>query len=314
MEKLEHELLIHHFSHKHPLELTNGNPSMNAGSGTASCAGCNQKLLGWVYGCHTCDYYIDISCAQLPPQINHAAHPSHTLSLYTSPVYPEGSFDCDACGQKGTGFCFHCEDCELDLHVTCAAKPLLFMHGGHKHPLALTPASPYGERGFDCDVCGRPGSSQLWLYRCEGCQFDAHLWCVTSSAGTTCDPMARQQQYWLGHHRPQQGGLDQYVRRCNTSAPAGVAARTVNPGGTNRACHHGMGLPSLGIPLNPLQRAGRIGLGNGLAGSMVHEFMNGMAQQAGQDALQAILGGGDPSGVITGSASAVLGAVIGTMN
>lgn len=42
-------------------------------------------------------------------------------------------------------------------------------------------SSPYGAgQGFRCDICGNPGFDH-WLYRCDPCQFDAHLHCAKTS-------------------------------------------------------------------------------------------------------------------------------------
>ncbi|KAI6674291.1 hypothetical protein NL676_002197 [Syzygium grande] len=66
------------------------------------------------------------------------AHKTHPLKLLATPTYASGRFDCDWCGQRGSGFSYHCAECSYDLHMVCASKPLRIHDQSHCHELHLT--------------------------------------------------------------------------------------------------------------------------------------------------------------------------------
>ncbi|KAJ4979535.1 hypothetical protein NE237_010315 [Protea cynaroides] len=172
-----HKPSIHHFSHPHPLELQVSNPQEEATNVIVSCSGCKLKASNTFYACKPCNYILHISCSQIAQQITHPADANHTLSLLPVPAYPEGFFNCDACGKSGNGFSYHCQDCNIDIHTLCARMPLSINHQSHHHSLTLTFSPPYQSKSFTCDVCRQVGSNH-WLYRCNLCEFDAHLGCA----------------------------------------------------------------------------------------------------------------------------------------
>ncbi|KAM3319488.1 hypothetical protein P3S67_006688 [Capsicum chacoense] len=162
-----------HFSHPHELELCNQQHQNNP----TPCSGCKLPPLSQMYTCKPCNFTLHLSCAQFPKLINHPSHPDHPLALLPKSKYPRGLFNCDACNRRGDGFSYHCRECEYDLHVTCASKPLKITHQLHQCQLELTFKNPYPDaKGFSCDVCQKIGVKQ-WLYRCSTCDFDVHLDC-----------------------------------------------------------------------------------------------------------------------------------------
>lgn len=171
------ETVIHHFSHSHPLHLSHHHPQPTLN--LASCAGCKLEVTGFIYNCKPCNYFLHVSCSRMSQQITHQFHSAHPLSLFPKPAYPEGLFNCDACGKRGDGFSYHCGVCNIDLHILCALKPLIINHLSHHHQLALLFSPPYDNKRFSCDICGQIGSDH-WLYRCQECEFDAHLSCATA--------------------------------------------------------------------------------------------------------------------------------------
>ncbi|CAK7331767.1 unnamed protein product [Dovyalis caffra] len=183
------EPAIQHFSHPHPLQLSNYQPQQTLCP--ASCSGCKLKVSGWIYTCTQCNYFLHVSCSQMPQQITHPFHQYHVLSLLSTPIYPGGLFNCYACGKQGNGFSYHCGNCNIDIHTTCATMPLLFTHQSHHHQLNLTFSVPYPNQSFSCDVCHNFGCKQ-WLYRCNLCGFDAHLDCATAQP----TPAQVQTQYY----------------------------------------------------------------------------------------------------------------------
>ncbi|KAJ4971725.1 hypothetical protein NE237_004824 [Protea cynaroides] len=172
---------IHHFSHPHPLELQVSNGQQAAIK--VSCSGCKLSSSGTFYVCKPCNYFLHISCSQMAQRITHPADPNHTLSLLPVPAYPEGHFNCDACGRSGNGFSYHCQTCNMDIHTLCALMPLSVNHQSHHHPLTLIFSPPYQDMGFSCDICQQMGSNH-WLYRCNSCGFDAHVGCARTKPKT----------------------------------------------------------------------------------------------------------------------------------
>ncbi|CAH8355939.1 unnamed protein product [Eruca vesicaria subsp. sativa] len=190
MGRPEPEASIRHFSHPHPLFYSSHNPQDNSSS---SCVACKLKLMTLPsYTCKPCNFHIHLKCSKLPQKIRHPFDKNHLLSLISSPKYQEGKFRCDACGENGDGFSYHCGDCGIDLHTVCANMPTRVTHQFHPHhqlSLTFSLMSPggYGSgsrsrsaavASFRCSVCQKPGSNS-WLYSCKECGgFDAHLLCA----------------------------------------------------------------------------------------------------------------------------------------
>ncbi|KAL8500696.1 hypothetical protein ACS0TY_020325 [Phlomoides rotata] len=166
-----------HFSHPHPLKLINHNQSLNP---SPSCSGCNLKPSGLIYSCTLCNFILHDKCFGMPKTISHPFHKEHPFTLLPTPAYDQGLFNCDACGENGDGFSYHCKPCGIDLHILCAATPLTLTTVHHPHKLDLTFCSPYDTKNFACDVCKLQGSDH-WLYRCGPCGFDAHLKCARAA-------------------------------------------------------------------------------------------------------------------------------------
>lgn len=180
MGKSEWERQLLHFSHDHPLVLTN---MTEAGH---ECFGCKSAATGWIYRCNTCNFDLHFSCYAIPPQIRHPSD-IHPLNLLARPVYEGGIFKCDACGQDSTGFPFHCSLCQTDLHPSCANLQLQFNHPNHPHTLGLSFTCPYLQKIFYCDVCKQPGKDS-WLYHCSQCFFDIHVTCINVTSQSNRNP------------------------------------------------------------------------------------------------------------------------------
>ncbi|XP_030483365.2 uncharacterized protein LOC115699960 [Cannabis sativa] len=179
------KLRISHFSHDHPLTQTNSPPNENC-----SCSACNLKIISSVtaeyYTCKTCSFSLHQVCYNMPKKTQHPSHPIHHLTLQTtcpSSSSKEGTFECKACGDHINGgvFYYSCAECGLYYHILCSALPLTISVSSHLHELKLTFSSPYN---FSCDICTKP-SYKGWLYRCQLCEFDAHLLCAISNRRTT---------------------------------------------------------------------------------------------------------------------------------
>ncbi|CAA0820712.1 Cysteine/Histidine-rich C1 domain family protein [Striga hermonthica] len=103
-----------HFSHPHNLSLHHGPETR--------CSGCKSARPGPFYACFQCNYFLDEHCFRAARALNHPAHPTHPLTLVSSPTYQSASFFCNDCSLLGTGFCYACSDCDFDVHVHCAHK------------------------------------------------------------------------------------------------------------------------------------------------------------------------------------------------
>ena len=163
--------VINHSSHDHSLVLLNC-PTTHS---TSSCAGCEQHLYGLIYTCDPCKYSLHLSCSQAPRSIRHPADTNHSLWLLQYPAYPQGYFYCNACGGQGRSFSYHCAPCGVDLHLLCAFMASSLHTHAHNHPLQLFFRPP--STLHYCDIC-RGVISSKGNYRCNMCNFDAHVACA----------------------------------------------------------------------------------------------------------------------------------------
>lgn len=189
MEAMETKQLIH-FSHRHPLEHLEVDEEDQV-----LCSGCEVGILGSAYRCTkpSCDFILHDSCTDLPRQVKHKSHPKHPLLLDFFPPYSDGEFTCNACGNSGHAFTYHCASCKYDLHVECASLPETEVREDHQHPLVLVYSFQSNKavegkaegkavvENFVCYVCDGPIEMDSWAYCCSDCNnYDAHLECVSN--------------------------------------------------------------------------------------------------------------------------------------
>ncbi|CAI9103217.1 OLC1v1001665C1 [Oldenlandia corymbosa var. corymbosa] len=193
------ETTLNHFSHPHPLQLTN---NQNIYNSSATCSGCCLQVSGMIYSCRICNYFLHADCAKMPKQITHPFDKGHVLTLHSRPPYDQEGLDvyCDACGKPGQGFEYHCKICQIDLHILCAAMPLTFTNQSHPHQLNLIFSPTHLDKTFNCDVCNTLGSDH-WLYRCHACDFDVHLHCRNVPVQQPVQQPNVPNQY-AEHHQP----------------------------------------------------------------------------------------------------------------
>ncbi|XP_057782810.1 protein VACUOLELESS GAMETOPHYTES-like [Salvia miltiorrhiza] len=177
MDIVEVQTDIHHFSHQHSLKLIS---YPNSNTEKILCSACTKEAKGWSYTCETCKYCLHKACSKLPQKLYHGCDRKHALVLLASPAYGDGKFVCNACGASGTAFCYHCAQCQLDLHPVCAFMDPSLLSKAHDHALDLCYEPPYENKLFSCDLCEKPGSDH-WLYRCGKCEFDVHLKCAKAT-------------------------------------------------------------------------------------------------------------------------------------
>ncbi|XP_073126206.1 protein VACUOLELESS GAMETOPHYTES-like [Henckelia pumila] len=273
--------VLTHFSHPHPLKLSNA-----AASHCSACKVLDASGAAAVYSCTVCSFSLHKKCYDLPQKIKHEFDQAHVLSLQPKPVYPEGVFKCDACGIQGDGFSYHCSPCGTDLHSICASLPMTLSHNCHQqHYLSLTFSAPYAGNAFSCDICKRVGS-KTWLYRCNLCEFDVHLTCVAMIPTST------------PHNHPQ--NLPRSI-----SEPSNIYPSPSLPTYHARPPHHSASLghpyPAQPYPApvpynNFNQPQGGVrpanGLGNLLLGNVANGIASGVAQATAQAVIQGFTSGG----------------------
>ncbi|KAF8047941.1 hypothetical protein N665_2755s0004 [Sinapis alba] len=164
---------VRHPSHNHPFRLFKARDEDEI-----ICSGCELDLTGQAFKCtkKDCDYFLHKSCFDLPREINHKSHPDHPITLLYSPPYDHQSYECDACGEYGTGFTYNCSECKYDVHVGCAFIPETVEREDHKHPLILLYKIPCKDgKMYVCDVCEEEVSENLWTYYCKECDYVTHV-------------------------------------------------------------------------------------------------------------------------------------------
>ncbi|KAK6928637.1 DC1 [Dillenia turbinata] len=274
---------IHHFSHHHPLHLSNLH--LQPTQILPSCSGCKLKASGGlIYCCQPCNYFLHISCSQKPQQITHPFDQNHVLSLLPIPIYPGGLFNCDACGKQSNGFSYHCNSCNIDLHITCASMALSLNHPSHHHQLNLTFSPPYVNKSFSCDICKNLGSNH-WLYRCNMCEFDAHLECAI--ARPTLPVQEAIQRNQMQNFQTTTRAIPMYNQAPSPMTVTQFAVRPPIPVQSN-------------IP-NAYTSAGFYGGarpagGNGLFNNLLNQAIQGLFSGAGQGLTQSVMGGGGDGG------------------
>ncbi|XP_066344366.1 protein VACUOLELESS GAMETOPHYTES-like [Miscanthus floridulus] len=141
------------------------------------------------YQCAPCRYALHPACARVRRTVRHPAHPEHPLSLRLATPYQSGIYTCDACRTGGHEFVLHCQHCQFDLHLPCAALPAEVVASRahpHPHPLRLAYDNPHrGGQGvvIICTVCRQGIIPEQWLYGCHRCDdFAAHVGCAVPDA------------------------------------------------------------------------------------------------------------------------------------
>ncbi|XP_023731572.1 uncharacterized protein LOC111879366 [Lactuca sativa] len=154
-----------------------------------ACSVCNLMRKNiFNYMCSICEINMDIICATMSQQkMDHPSHP-HQLQRMSKELVSH----CSACGEKHQGTFYQCTTCLwYSIHLDCAllpAKLLIQQHTDatftHSHPLTLAYSFPevdqkakYNPR---CRVCKKYFDCYLWLYKCDKCQYYAHINCATS--------------------------------------------------------------------------------------------------------------------------------------
>ncbi|XVF83480.1 hypothetical protein PTKIN_Ptkin16aG0491200 [Pterospermum kingtungense] len=179
---------VQHFSHQHPLVLTE-EPSHE--SEKVYCAGCGELVSGPSFRCVDCGFYLDKQCAEAPSELNHPFHRDHNLELLVSPIYPGSDGLCGLCGkscnspfQELKAKCFACWkplsdsvylslDSGFRLHKKCVDLPAEINHFCHtQHPLVLQ----FNSKDVPCQICkSTQGRGFGLVYFCSSCEIGLHV-------------------------------------------------------------------------------------------------------------------------------------------
>ncbi|KAJ0673893.1 putative chromatin regulator PHD family [Helianthus annuus] len=145
-----------------------------------SCDRCDQKITffhRYHYKCNQCDYLLHKSCSELPITLEHASHPTHTLSLFRNES-PQNCHVCK-CNILKKQLCYNCSPCMLSICLNCGkneAHHNTIYHPSHRHPLVPTNREILAM----CDACGNEHKGVY--YHCIICFLPfIHRDCVFSS-------------------------------------------------------------------------------------------------------------------------------------
>lgn len=136
---------IKHLSHEHPLVLIDKENFVEQ-----NCSKCQENILGPIYSCQKCNYFMCKSCVGYPHQIHHLSH-HHPLTLRDMKVGE--TKHCKGCFERISKQAYNCSDCGFQLHKSCADLPNKISHPSHPtHSLTLLYKHPI-EDTFNCHHC-----------------------------------------------------------------------------------------------------------------------------------------------------------------
>ncbi|CAK9161536.1 unnamed protein product [Ilex paraguariensis] len=163
LENTEREAKLIHWSHEHPLILFNVQKDDDIKDEITLCDGCVQPISFPFYHCGQCNYFLHLSCVNLPQELHRPIHDEHPMKLFQGTKFYE-TFCCDACRVCTNGFFYTCETCEFILDVKCAFLPSSIAYQAHKHPMVQM----NGSKDF-CDGCYFKFSTSG--FKCDDCKF-----------------------------------------------------------------------------------------------------------------------------------------------
>ncbi|KAB1202271.1 hypothetical protein CJ030_MR8G010105 [Morella rubra] len=173
VDEIEIDVEIQHFSHEHPLMLTN-EPNINE-----QCDGCVRPIFSPFYSCTRCKFFLHKSCVELPREKRHPLH-QHPLILLSNRLHFDDLFRCNACRRYCNGFSYCCEDCNFDLDVKCGSISNVFTHDGHVHRLILFTSGLY--------FCSGCNSATRYGFSCDNCEFKLDFRCATLQHSASYEP------------------------------------------------------------------------------------------------------------------------------
>ena len=176
---------LHHPLHrKHSLVLTKDRPY----GYRLKCNHCKEFLdrsysifysmsnSSFYYRCLSCEFYLHLGCASLPPLLHtmEVEIHDHSLTLLRKLI----TFTCDACGKEGKDTPYLCLTCAFCVHPICASLHRTVKHVRHQHTLNLTYSLQIQPDYQICLLCVEKVDTKYGFYYCSSCTFVAHLSCA----------------------------------------------------------------------------------------------------------------------------------------
>lgn len=176
--------LEHAFHPQHPLVLSEAPAQYffcNACHGKFQCLAYygREKYEGLAFCCDKCEFYMDMGCARMNQTLKHPCHEHHLV--YCERNTKEQQLQCNCCGKSCRYDFYCCMPCNFSLHHDCLSLPPIIDHRSHWHPLELCDKFVDGNPDdLYCDYCETIRNPDHGVYRCEECNFTAHIECMIS--------------------------------------------------------------------------------------------------------------------------------------
>ncbi|CAI9100025.1 OLC1v1036943C1 [Oldenlandia corymbosa var. corymbosa] len=160
----------------HRLILANVKNDPSSKDAEITCHRCADPIVSECCKCSQCNYFIHLTCAQLPEKLN---YPRHDPKLFLL-IYVWGMFECYACKLDCNGYLYQCQTC----------VPYRFDSVNHrwdKHPLQLS-IPPFSDRPgeFYCEICEEEIHPRRWHYHCKECDQSFHPRCIPKVLYRNC--------------------------------------------------------------------------------------------------------------------------------
>uniref|UniRef100_A0A0D9X7P3 Phorbol-ester/DAG-type domain-containing protein n=1 Tax=Leersia perrieri TaxID=77586 RepID=A0A0D9X7P3_9ORYZ len=149
------------------------------------CDGCQEPGSdGPRYRCAPCNFDLHTDCALAPPTLHHPLFSRCTFKFHHEPPPHAGGRQCDACGDRVSGFVFHCAERDLDIHPCCASlDDRIVTPDGRAFELINTKEVTSSSSSRRCGSCGDK-TRRFWFYRgrFDGEDVYIHVACVKERA------------------------------------------------------------------------------------------------------------------------------------
>ncbi|XP_057767595.1 protein VACUOLELESS GAMETOPHYTES-like [Salvia miltiorrhiza] len=175
---------IPHIFHQHPLSLIPNRAAETDNSWSTWCYGCWRYFLPGeaAYGCsQKCgmNWLLHKECMEMPREIRHPLHPSHSLTLQDSSYAATRS--CAVCEFVAYGLLYKCSGgCEWWIHFGCTGdfEAAVVDDSTMKHPSHPQHQLIKKTRwcSFPCDACGATHKGKSYI--CTLCDYWLHETCA----------------------------------------------------------------------------------------------------------------------------------------
>ncbi|KAK2638041.1 hypothetical protein Ddye_025836 [Dipteronia dyeriana] len=113
-------------------------------------------------------------------------HPFHSQHLLLAQAMDGHEFtSCAACAFSINGIKIGCNECDFQLHVSCAnPNKCALKRNSHEHNMYYF-VDDDTRRSFECDNCHEECLADEAFYRCVECDFNLHLKCIPITSVVT---------------------------------------------------------------------------------------------------------------------------------